>query len=177
MGGVENLLDIQVSICYILKHLEDREAWSVNIYYTWCHIIFIFKLHRRTRFTPRSSIHSLKIRMTSHLCNKYEQIMLSYFLSVNYKETFINYEGLFRAGIHKPTGPYAQSSRICDTAQQALYISTRPVNKNFNEYEEYLPLGWRSSIKAKRWCHHNRRSFTWRWSSLIQIVTFGLEKE
>ena len=32
---------------------------------------------------PRSSIHSLKIRMTSHPCNKYEQIMLSYLLSVN----------------------------------------------------------------------------------------------
>ena len=43
-----------------------------------------FQLHRRTRLTPRSSIHSLKIRMTSHSCNKYEQIMLSYLLSVNY---------------------------------------------------------------------------------------------
>ena len=53
--GVENLLDIQVSVSYIL------------------------------RLTPRSSIHSLKIRMTSHPCNKYEQIMLSYLLSVNYE--------------------------------------------------------------------------------------------
>ena len=33
---------------------------------------------------PRSSIKSLKIRMMSHPCNKYEQIMLSYLLSVNY---------------------------------------------------------------------------------------------
>ena len=73
----------RVSLCYILKHLEDRKAWPVLIYYTWCDIILIFKLHRRTRLSPRSSIHSLKIRMTSHPCNKYEQIMLSYLLSVN----------------------------------------------------------------------------------------------
>ena len=74
----------QVSLCYILKHLEDRKAWPVLIYYTWCDIILIFKLPRRTRLTPRSSIHSLKIRMTSHPCNKYEQIMLSYLLSVKH---------------------------------------------------------------------------------------------
>ena len=43
VGGVENLLDIQVSVCYILKHLEDRKA-------SWCDIILIFKLHRRTSF-------------------------------------------------------------------------------------------------------------------------------
>ena len=46
----------------------------------------LFKLHRRTRLTPRSSIHSLKIRMTSHPCNKYEHIMLSYLLIVNKTE-------------------------------------------------------------------------------------------
>ena len=34
--------------------------------------------------TPRSFIHSLKTRMTSHPCNKYEQITLPYLLSVNY---------------------------------------------------------------------------------------------
>ena len=34
--------------------------------------------------TPRSFIHSLNIRMTSHPCNKYEQITLSYLLSVRY---------------------------------------------------------------------------------------------
>ena len=47
-------------------------------------IILIFKLHRRTQLTPRSSIHSLKIRMTSHPCSKYEHTTLSYLLSVNY---------------------------------------------------------------------------------------------
>ena len=73
---------IQVSLCYILKHLEDRKAWCVHINYTWCDIILICKLHRRTRLTPRSSIHSLKIRMTSHPCNKYEHATLSYLLSV-----------------------------------------------------------------------------------------------
>ena len=81
-GGKENTLAIQVNVCYILKHLEDRKVLSVHIYYTWCDVILIFKLHRRTRHTPRSSIHSLKIRMTSHPCNKYEQITLSYLLSV-----------------------------------------------------------------------------------------------
>ena len=46
----------------------------------WCDIFLIFKL----RCTPRSSVHSLKIRMTSHPCNKYQQITLSYLLSVKY---------------------------------------------------------------------------------------------
>ena len=64
------------------KHLGDRKALSVHIYYIWCDIILIFKLHRRTRRIPRSSTHSLKIRMTSHPCNKYGQITLSYLLSV-----------------------------------------------------------------------------------------------
>ena len=78
------MLLIQVSLCYILKHLEDCKAWYVHIYYTWCDIILIFKMHRRTRLTTRSSIHSLKIQMTSHPCNKYEHTTLSYLLSVNY---------------------------------------------------------------------------------------------
>ena len=47
-----------------------------------CDIILIFKLHKRTRFMPCSSIHSLKIQMTSHPCNKYEHTTLSYLLSV-----------------------------------------------------------------------------------------------
>ena len=81
----EYMLLIQVRLCYIPKHLEDRKAWYFHIYYTWCDIILIFKLHRRTRLTPRSSIYSLKIRMTSHLCNKYEHTTLSYLLSVKYK--------------------------------------------------------------------------------------------
>ena len=76
------MLLIQVSLCYILKHLKDRKALSVYIYYTWCDIILIFKLHKRTRLTPRSSRYSLKIRMTSHPCNKYEHTTLSYLLSV-----------------------------------------------------------------------------------------------
>ena len=80
---------IQVNVCYILKHLEDRKALSVHIYYPWCDIILIFKRHGRTRLTPRSSIHSLKIRMTSHPCNKYEQITLSYLLSVNCIDLFL----------------------------------------------------------------------------------------
>ena len=78
------MLLIQVSLCYILKHLEDRKAWYVHSYYTWCDIILIFKLHRRTRPVPCSSIQSLKIRMTSHPYNKYEHTTLSYLLSVNY---------------------------------------------------------------------------------------------
>ena len=32
---------------------------------------------------PRSSIHSLKIRVTSHPCDKYKHTTLSYLLSVN----------------------------------------------------------------------------------------------
>ena len=76
------MLAIQDNVCYILKHLEGGKALSVHIYYTCCDIVLIFKLHRRTRLTPRSSIHSLKIPMTSHPCNKYEQITLFYLSSV-----------------------------------------------------------------------------------------------
>ena len=64
----ECMLLIQVSLCHILKHLEDTKALSVYIYYTWCDVILIFKLHGRTRFTPRSSMHSLTIRITSDTC-------------------------------------------------------------------------------------------------------------
>ena len=74
------LLVIQGSLCYILTHLEDENAWSVHIYCTWFGIILIFKLRRRIRLTPRCSLHNFQ--MTSHPCNKYEQIMLSYLLSV-----------------------------------------------------------------------------------------------
>ena len=55
------MLAIQVNECYILKHLEDKKALSVHIYCTWGDIILIFKLHRRTRLMPRSSLHCLKI--------------------------------------------------------------------------------------------------------------------
>ena len=58
--GEENLLVVQDNVCYILKHLEDRKALSVHISYTWCDIILIFKLHRRTQLMPHSSIHNLK---------------------------------------------------------------------------------------------------------------------
>ena len=78
-------------VCYVLKHLEDRKALPVHIYHTWCDIILIFKPHRRTRITPRSSIHSLEIRMTSHPCNKYKRITPSYSLSV--KEIFQTLNG------------------------------------------------------------------------------------
>ena len=87
LGGEENLFAIQVNVCYILKHLEDRKALSVHIDYTWCDIILIFKLHGRPRLTPRSCIHSSKIRMTSLPCNKYEQITLSYLASVKHSTT------------------------------------------------------------------------------------------
>ena len=72
-------------LSYILKHLEEREVLHVHIYCTWCDVILILKPHRRTRLIPRSSVHSLKIRVTSHPCNNYEQIMLPYLLSVKSK--------------------------------------------------------------------------------------------
>ena len=34
VGGEENMLAIEVNVCYVLKHVEDRKALSVNIYYT-----------------------------------------------------------------------------------------------------------------------------------------------
>ena len=62
---------------------------QIKIYILFRLVYVTFKF----RLTPRSSISSLKIRMTSHPCNKYEQIMLSYLLSVNYNQEFIS--GLF----------------------------------------------------------------------------------
>ena len=50
VGGEKNRLVIQVNVCYIRLN------------------------------TPRFSTHSLKIRMTSNSCNKYEQIRLSHLL-------------------------------------------------------------------------------------------------
>ena len=77
----ENMFVIQDNVSYFLKHLENRKALSVHIYCIWYDIIRIFKLQRRTRLMLRSPIHSLKIRMTSHPCNKYEQTMLSCLLN------------------------------------------------------------------------------------------------
>ena len=76
------MLLIQENLYYILKHLEDRKLRYVHIYYTWCDIIVIFKLHRRTRLMPNVLLYI--IRMTSHLCSKYEHTTLSYLLSVTY---------------------------------------------------------------------------------------------
>ena len=42
-----------------------------------------FQTAQKNSASLRSSIHSLKIRMTSYPCNKYEQITPSYLLSVN----------------------------------------------------------------------------------------------
>ena len=81
------MLLVQVSLCYILKHLEDRKAWYVHIYYTCCDIILIFNCIEELSLC-RSSILSLTIRMTSHLCNKYEHTTLSYLLSVKDHVTY-----------------------------------------------------------------------------------------
>ena len=51
---------------------ESLDDYDLKVIYTCC----------KTVNTPRSSIHSLKIRMTSHPCNKYEQKTLPYLLSV-----------------------------------------------------------------------------------------------
>ena len=57
LGGEENLFAIQVNVCYILNTLKIGKRY-----------LFIFIIHEVTSFSfsPRSSVHSLKIRMTSH---------------------------------------------------------------------------------------------------------------
>ena len=65
-------------VCYILKYLKDKKLWSVYIYYT---VLTSFSFSNCSA-SLRSSIHSLRIRMTSYPCNKYEQITPSYLLSV-----------------------------------------------------------------------------------------------
>ena len=55
-GSGENLLDIQVSVCHILKHLKDGKR-----------DLFIFITLSVTSFSfSNYSVHSLKTRMTSH---------------------------------------------------------------------------------------------------------------
>ena len=119
------MLLIQVSLCYILKHLEDGKVWYVHIYYTWCDIILIFKVHRRTRLTPRSSTHSLKIRMTSHLCNKYEHTTLSYLLSVKH----ISDHGVIPCGISDHDVIFAiRSMKVPKHKKYPQTVSTRKLN-------------------------------------------------
>ena len=45
-------------------------------------VILILKTAQKNSASLRSSIHSLRIRMTSYPCNKYEQITPHYLLSV-----------------------------------------------------------------------------------------------
>ena len=47
-------------------------------------ILFHSQTAQKHSASLRSSIHSLRIRMTSYPCNKYEQITPSYLLSVNH---------------------------------------------------------------------------------------------
>ena len=68
LGGEENLLATQISVCYILKHLEDRKALSVHIYYTYASFFY-------TQFENSNDVTSVY---------KYEQITLFYFPSVKY---------------------------------------------------------------------------------------------
>ena len=104
------MLAIQVNVCYILKHLEDRKVLSVHIYYTWCDIILIFKLHKRTRLMPRSSMHSLKL------------------LSVNLKTEMTSDPSSY----HKESSPYtAYSSYSLFKLEESEVIS---VLKNLIEY-------------------------------------------
>ena len=42
LGSEENLLAILVHVCYILKHLEDRKAVSVNIYWVAVRRTYVF---------------------------------------------------------------------------------------------------------------------------------------
>ena len=79
-----NLLSINKSVMRLL-HINNLSEVNAYVHFTnavlspssyavmfilltgiryWCDIILIFNPHRRTRLTLRSSIHSLRIRMT-----------------------------------------------------------------------------------------------------------------
>ena len=49
MGGEEILLDIRVSVCYILEHLDVGKRDLFIFIALGCGITLIFKLHGRTR--------------------------------------------------------------------------------------------------------------------------------
>ena len=66
----------------------------------FCDKIYILLQNNRWRWrraSLRSSIHSLRIRMTSYPCNKYEQITPSYHLSVKHT-MFIFYKFKISSG-------------------------------------------------------------------------------
>ena len=52
LGGEENLLGIQISVCYILKHLEDRK-----------HDLFIFITLGVTSFSLSNCTEELGLRL------------------------------------------------------------------------------------------------------------------
>ena len=78
-------------VCYILKYLEDRKAWSVHTYYTRCDIILIFKLHRRTplRLVLLYTVWKFNWRHTRVI--NMNRSCISCLLSVNYKRSFTKY--------------------------------------------------------------------------------------
>ena len=75
-------------MCYILKHLKDKKLRSVHICYT---VMTLFSFSNCTEELNclGSSKHSLRMRMMSYSCYKYEQIMPSYLLSVNRTQVFM----------------------------------------------------------------------------------------
>ena len=62
-------------VCQSFKEKSDWGRSEENL------IVIKVSLCNIPKLTPRSSVHSLKIRMSSHPCNKYEQIMLSFLVS------------------------------------------------------------------------------------------------
>ena len=78
------MLAIQVNVCYILKHLEDRKTLFVHIH------IFITLDVTSSSFSTCTEELDLRfvllciVRMASQLYNKYEQRTLSYSMSFYY---------------------------------------------------------------------------------------------
>ena len=90
--GEENLPAIQVSVCYILIHLENRKGERD---------LFIFIALCVTSLAFSNCTEELTLNLLLLYCqfgnsndvtsmNKYEQIVISYLLSVNYRRIILN---------------------------------------------------------------------------------------
>ena len=78
----ENLLVIQVSVLYSKTLIRQESViCSYLLQLVWHHSHF--QTAQKNSSHASFFLHSLKIRMTSHPCNKYTQITLSYLLTVN----------------------------------------------------------------------------------------------
>ena len=76
----QHSISLLVFLCYILKHKKDLKLWYFRNY---CTSVKQFQSAQKFLASPCSCVLSLRIRIRSSPCKKYEQITPSYLLSAN----------------------------------------------------------------------------------------------